>query len=169
MWNTTPDETLHVQVFKNRTKRTLITMALMNKMFWLAIAFECVFIFLFLIIKRNSILLRKYLCVEFISIKLPWKNKSENRRNTNNILVFQNVTQLVSRAFVAIREKKKLVNMKPQHWHIFIIWKRSNKIKAIKRDRFCHWKCLTESFMSSLTISSLRTTAFCVQNTKFLK
>ena len=33
----------------------------------------------------------------------------------------QKVTQLVAMALVAIRKKKKLV--KPQHWHILIVWK----------------------------------------------
>ena len=47
--------------------------------------------------------------------QVTMENKSENRRNTKNILVFQNIIQLVSRALVAVREKKKLVNMKPQH------------------------------------------------------
>ena len=31
--------------------------------------------------KDNTILLPKYLCVEFSSIKLSWDNKSENRKN----------------------------------------------------------------------------------------
>ena len=35
------------------------------------------------------------------------------------ILVFEKVTQLVARAFVAIR--KKIVKVKPQHWCILII------------------------------------------------
>ena len=37
------------------------------------------------------------------------------------ILVFNNFTQLVTRALVAIRKKKKILKMKPQHWHILII------------------------------------------------
>ena len=37
------------------------------------------------------------------------------------ILVLKNVTQPVARALVAIRKKKKLVKVKPQHWHILII------------------------------------------------
>ena len=33
---------------------------------------------------------------------------------------------------MAVRKKKKIVKVKPQHWYILIIWKRSNKIKAVK-------------------------------------
>ena len=89
MWNMTPDE-------------TLIRMTLINKIFWLAIVFECVFIFLL---------------------------KEEKAKN---ILVFEKVTQLDARALVAVRKRKNLAKVKPQHWHILIIWKKSNKINAVK-------------------------------------
>ena len=70
---------------------------------------------------------------------------------TKNILVFKKVTQLVARALVVERKRKILVKVKPQHWSIFIIWKRTNKIKAIKSESFygtesvtlkvlCHWQ-----------------------------
>ena len=42
------------------------------------------------------------------------KIKSKNWKNTI-ILVFEKVTQLVAKALVAIRKKKKLVKAKPQH------------------------------------------------------
>ena len=35
--------------------------------------------------------------------------------------VFKKVTQLVARALVAIRKKRKFVKVKPQHWHFCII------------------------------------------------
>ena len=60
-------------------------------------------------------LLLKYICVESISNKLPWENKSKTSKNTTNILVFEKVTQLVARALVAVRKKKKLVKVKSQH------------------------------------------------------
>ena len=47
----TPDETVRTQVFKTRTKELQQqTMALINKIFWLASIFEFAFIFLFFII-----------------------------------------------------------------------------------------------------------------------
>ena len=33
--------------------------------------------------------------------------------------MFGKVTQLVAKALVAVRIKKKLVKVKPQHWHIW--------------------------------------------------
>ena len=39
----------------------------------------------------------------------------------HSYLVFEKVTQLVARALVAIRRKKKLVKVKPQQWHFCII------------------------------------------------
>ena len=75
--------------------------------------------------------------------------------------VFEKVTQLVTRTLVAIRKKKKLVKVKTQHWGVLIIWKRGNKIKAVKTG-------VTLKDLS-LTISNLRATAFCFENTKLLK
>ena len=75
--------------------------------------------------------------------------------------VLEKVTQLVTRALVAITKNKKLVKVKPQHWGVLIIWKRGNKIKAVKTG-------VTLKDLS-LTISNLRTTAFCFENTKLLK
>ena len=57
--------------------------------------------------------------------------------------MLEKVTQLVTRALVAIRKKKKLVKVKPQHWRILIIWKRSNKIKVvIIHDCLNYFACL---------------------------
>ena len=75
--------------------------------------------------------------------------------------VFEKVTQLVTRALVAIRKNKKLVKVKTQHWGVLIIWKRDSKIKAVKTG-------VTLKDLS-LTISNLRTTAFCFENIKLLK
>ena len=100
--------------------------------------------FCFSLLKHNIILFLKYTCVEFISIKLPWKNQIKKVEKYLIILVFDNFTQLVTKALVAIRKKKKFLKMKPQHWHILIIWKRSNKIKAVKTGVtlkvLCHWQ-----------------------------
>ena len=75
--------------------------------------------------------------------------------------VLEKVTQLVTRALVAITKNKKLVKVKPQHWGVLIIWKRGNKIKAVKAG-------VTVKDVS-LTISNLRTAAFYFESTKFLK
>ena len=75
--------------------------------------------------------------------------------------VLEKVTQLVTRALVAITKNKKLVKVKPQHWGVLIIWKRGNKIKAVKAG-------VTVKDLS-LTILNLRTAAFYLENTKFLK
>ena len=106
--------------------------------------------------KHNIILLLKYICVESISIKLPWKNKSKTSKNTKNILVFEKVTQLVARALVAVRQKKKLVKVKSQHWRILIIWKRSNKIKAVKTGVTLKVLCHSQSQISELLRSALK-------------
>ena len=71
--------------------------------------------------KHYIILLLKYTCVEFISIKIPWENQIKKFEKYTIILVFRNVTQLVTRALVAIGNKKKLVKVKPQHWCTLII------------------------------------------------
>ena len=49
---------------------------------------------------------------------------------------------------------------KPQHWHILIIWKRSNKIKAVKAGStlkvLCHWQSqISELLHSILKITKL--------------
>ena len=75
--------------------------------------------------------------------------------------VLEKVTQLVTKALVAITKNKKLVKVKPQHWGVLIIWKRGNKIKAVKAG-------VTVKDLS-LTISNLRTAAFYFESTKFLK
>ena len=80
------------------------------------------------------------------------------------ILVVENLLNLrknLRKGIGDCKKKKKLVKVKPQHWRIFIIWKRSNKIKTVKTG--------VTLKVSSLTISNLRTTAFCFENTKLLK
>ena len=103
------------------------------------------FFFCFSSSKHNIIVLLNCTCVEFISIKYLWENHTI-------ILVFHKVTQLVARALVAVKRKKKLV--KPQHWHFLIIWKRSNKIKAIKTGitlkGLCHWRSQISELMRSV-------------------
>ena len=56
---------------------------------------------------------------------------------TKNILGFKKVTQLVARALVVEKKKENISKSDIlSHWHIFIMWKRSNKIKAIKSETF---------------------------------
>ena len=73
--------------------------------------------------------------------------------------VFEKVTPLVTRELVAIRKNKKLVNVKPQHWGVLIIWKRGNKIKVVKTG-------VTLKDLS-MTISTLNITVFCFENRKY--
>ena len=84
------------------------------------------------------------------------KIKSKNRKNS-----VRKSYSTGYKALVAIRKKKKLVKVKTQHWGVLIIWKRGNKIKAAKTG-------VTLKDLS-LTISNLRTTAFCFENIKLLK
>ena len=88
------------------------------------------------------------------------KIKSKNRKKYEIILVFGKVTQLVAKALVAIRIKKKLVKVKPQHLSILIIWKRGNRIKAVKTGVrlkiLCHW----QSQISELLLSVLKILSF---------
>ena len=100
---------------------------------------------------------RVYLC------QASMGKSSEKIGKTHNYPSFWKVTQLVARALVAIKRKKKLLKVKPQHWHFCIILKRSNNVKAVKTGVI-----YAESFML-LTISNLRTTAFCFGNIELLK
>ena len=65
--------------------------------------------------QNNIILLLKYTCAEFISIKLPCKIKSNNRKKYKIILVFGKATQAIVKLLVAVRIKKILVKVKLQH------------------------------------------------------
>ena len=46
--------------------------------------------------------------------------------------MLEKLTQLYTRALVAIRKNKKLAKVKQQHGGVLIIVKRGNKIKAVK-------------------------------------
>ena len=76
------------------------------------------------------------------------------------ILVFEKVTQLVARASVAIRKKKK--NQHTLTLAYFDNWKKKQQDQSSKN------LCDTESFMS-LPISNLRTTVFCFENIKLFE
>ena len=81
--------------------------------------------------KHNISLLLKYISVEVISIKLPLENKSKNRKNKKNCIV-QKSYSTSCKGIGDHKKMEKIVKVKPQHWHILIIWKRRNKIKAVK-------------------------------------
>ena len=74
--------------------------------------------------------------------------------------MFGKVTQIVAKALLAIRIKKKIVKVKPQDWRILIIWKGSNKIKPVKTSVWlkilCHW----QSQISELMLSVLKIPSF---------
>ena len=52
------------------------------------------------------------------------------------------------------KKEKKLVKVKPQHWCILIVWKRSNKIKAVKTGValkiLCHWQTQISELLRSV-------------------
>ena len=107
--------------------------------------------------KHNIILLLKYTCVEFISIKLPWKNQIKKFEKHNHLSVRK--IYLTSRKGIGDSKKKQIVKVKPQHWRTLIIWKKSNKIKAVKNGvtlkGLCHWESqLSELLRSVLEILS---------------
>ena len=110
--------------------------------------------------KHNIIVLLKYTCVEFISIKLPWENQIKKLEKHTIILVFEKFTQLVARVLMTIRKNKKLVKVKPQHYRTLIIWEKSNKIKVVKTGVtlkvLCHW----QSQISELLHSVLKILSF---------
>ena len=54
---------------------------------------------------KHNILLLKHGRVEFISIKLLWENQIRKQQKQVIILVFEKVTQLVTRALVALRKE----------------------------------------------------------------
>ena len=47
MWNTTPNETSRVQVFKSNKGTLIKNNSINDKIFWLDIVFELIFVFLF--------------------------------------------------------------------------------------------------------------------------
>ena len=111
--------------------------------------------------KHNIILLLKYICVESISIKLPWENKSKTSKNKKYSSVRKSYS--TSRKGIGGRkEKEKISKSKITALTYF------DNLKKKQQDQGSKNWCYTESFMS-LTISNLRTTAFCFENTKRLK
>ena len=92
--------------------------------------------------KHNISLLLKYISLEFISIKLPLENKSKNRKNKKYII--RKSYSASCKSIGGCKKTEKIIKVKPQHWHILIIWKRRNKIKAVKTGvtlkGLCHWQ-----------------------------
>ena len=109
-------------------------------MFLLATVIECVF-FLSVFDHQNITLF--YFWNTYYSLS-PWSyhEKADQKiGKTKNILVLKSYS--TSGEGIGGRKKKK-VKVKPQQWHILIIWKRSNKIKAVKTGVtlkvLCHWQ-----------------------------
>ena len=75
--------------------------------------------------------------------------------------MFGKFTQLVARALVVVRKKKKISKSKTTILTYF------DNLKKKQQDHGSKNWCYTESF-NSLTISNLRTAAFCFENTKLL-
>ena len=94
-------------------------------------------------------------------VKLPWDNKSKSRENTKNSSVRKSYS--TSRKGIGGRkEKEKISKSKTTTLMHF------DNLKKRQQDQDGKNWCYTESFMS-LTISNLRTTAFCFENTNLLK
>ena len=89
------------------------------------------------------------------------KSNQKNWKNTI-ILVFEKVIQLVARALVTVRKKDKSSKS------IITTLTYFENLKKKQQDQGGKNGCYTESFMP-VTISNLRTTAFCFENTKLSK
>ena len=52
------------------------------------------------------------------------------------------------------RKKKKIVKVKPQHWRILIVWKKSNKTMVVKTGValkiVCHWQTQISELLCSV-------------------
>ena len=96
-----------------------------------------------------------------ISIKLPWEKQIKKQKKHKIIRVLGKVTQLVAKSLVAVRIRK---NSKSKTTTLTYF----DNLKKKQRDQGGKNCCQIETFMS-LTISNLRTTAFCFENTKLLK
>ena len=95
------------------------------------------------------ILLLKYTCVEFTSIKGLWKSQIKNF--TTNC-----------KGIGGSKKKQKISKSKTTTLEFFDNLKNRQQYQGSE-----NW-CYTESFML-LTISNLRTTAFCFENIDLLK
>ena len=84
--------------------------------------------------------------------------KSKKWKKHTIILVFEKGFQQVARALVALRKRKKK--------HILVLAYDANFKKKQQDQGGKNWR-YTKHFMS-LTISNLRTTAFCFENIKLL-
>ena len=87
---------------------------------------------------------------------------SQKIGKTHNYPSFGKVTRLVARTLVAIKTKEKISKSKTITLTFLYNLKEKQQYQGSK-----NW-CYTESFML-LTISNLRTTAFCFGNIEFLK
>ena len=151
--------TIQSQKKQGSKNRKMILIALIDKIFWVPV-FNVFLSFCFSSTKHNIILLLKYTCVEFISIKLPWENQIKNYQKHKIILQFTKVTKLVTRALVAKRKNGKISKSKTTTLTFFIIWKRSNKIKAVKTGVTLNILCQWQSQISVLLLSVLKVLSF---------
>ena len=92
--------------------------------------------------KHNIILLLKYTCVEFISIKRLWENQIKKLEKHK----YHSFRKKISTSHKGIggRKKKSKVKVKPPYWYFLIIWKISNNIEAVKTGHtlksLCYWR-----------------------------
>ena len=111
--------------------------------------------------KHNIILLLKYTCVEFVSIKLQWKNQIKKVEKHNHLSVRK--IYLTSRKGIG-DSKKKQKNSKSKTTTLTYF----GNLKKKQQDQGGKGWCHTKRFMS-LRISTLRATAFSFENNKLLK
>ena len=120
------------------------------------------FVLLILLFLKN-ILTGSCLWICFMFLLFTIETKSFYFWNTHVLSLFPSsfYGKIKSRALVAVKRKKKLVKVKPQHWCFLIIWKRNNKIKEIKTgvplQVLCNWQSqISELLRSVLKILSFR-------------
>ena len=110
---------------------------------------------------KHNIVLLKYTCGQFTSIKLPWEIKSKIGKTLN----YPSVQKRYSTSRKDIGGHKKIdKNSKIKTTTLTYF----HNLKKKQQDQGGKCWCYAESFMS-LTISNLKTTALFFKNTKLLK
>ena len=138
-------------------------------MFWLALVLSLNMLLSFCVSSsKHNIVLLKYTCAEFISIKLLWESQIKKLKKHKYPSLRKSYS--TSRKGIGGREKKEKISKSKTTTltYFLIIWKRNNKIKAVKTCVLHKLLTCTESFML-LTVSNLRTTVFCFENIELLK
>ena len=126
--------------------------------------------------KHKIIVLLKHRYAEFISIKVPTMSKPNQKIRKTRYHAFEKLTQPVAQALVAVRKKKLLLIVKPQHCRILISGKRRHKIKVVNIFTF-HLLVNSDRMIILPSPVYVRlpsqkyftVSLFCFENTKLLK